>query len=244
MSSEPTRRTGDTVSIPGDYQYRVSREGLAPQRFWHQHRFMTCASMLDASAGHRVLDIGCGSGVFANMVAEREGVHVLGVDRNADAVTFASSHFDNPRLKFQHGLVDELSFEPGTFDRISLLEVIEHIYPAQASALVRGCHALLKPGGRLVISTPNRRSLWPVPRVDCGSPATGAHHGRRAARSRLRRRHVARARGGGRVPAARGSPSVRPVALGYTAELVPRRAPARAGTATPRSARRAARAVL
>lgn len=162
MSSEQKRRMGDTVSIPGDYQYRVSREGLAPQRFWHQHRFITCASMLDASAGHRVLDIGCGSGVFANLVAELEGVHVLGVDGNADAVTFATSHYDNPRLKFQHGLVDELSFEPGTFDRISLLEVIEHIYPAQASALVRGCHTLLKPGGRLVISTPNRRSLWPV----------------------------------------------------------------------------------
>lgn len=156
------RRLGDAVQIPGNYQFQAAFAGSAPQRFWHQTRFDVCLDMLDASAGMRILDVGCGSGVFANMVAAVDGTEVTAVDGNREAVSFAEHQFCRSNLRFVHGLVDELAFESSSFDRISCLEVIEHIHPEQGRAVMRTFHRLLAPGGRLVISTPNMHSYWPA----------------------------------------------------------------------------------
>lgn len=157
-----TRRTGDTIPIGGDYQYRVSREGHAPQRFWHQERFAASLQALAPRSGDRVLDVGCGSGVFADMVASVPGTEVVGVDANAAAVAFATTTFGRDNLSFRLGMLDELDLQPASFDGISFLEVIEHVYEAQARATLASFHRLLRPGGRLVVSTPNMHSAWPV----------------------------------------------------------------------------------
>ncbi|MBT8452649.1 MAG: methyltransferase domain-containing protein [Deltaproteobacteria bacterium] len=156
------RRLGDAIQIPGNYQFQAAFAGSAPQRFWHQTRFEVCLDMLDAGAGMRVLDVGCGSGVFADMVAAVDGTEVTAVDGNREAVSFAERQFCRSNLSFVHGLVDELAFESSSFDRISCLEVIEHIHPEQGRAVMRTFHRLLAPGGRLVISTPNMHSYWPA----------------------------------------------------------------------------------
>lgn len=62
------RRLGDAIQIPGNYQFQAAFAGSAPQRFWHQTRFEVCLDVLGAGPGMRVLDVGCGSGVFADMV--------------------------------------------------------------------------------------------------------------------------------------------------------------------------------
>ena len=156
------RRLGDAIQIPGNYQFQAAFAGSAPQRFWHQTRFEVCLDMLDAGAGMRILDVGCGSGVFADMVAAVGGTEVTAVDGNREAVSFAEHQFSRSNLSFVHGLVDELAFESSSFDRISCLEVIEHIHPEQGRAVMQTFHRLLAPGGRLVISTPNMHSYWPA----------------------------------------------------------------------------------
>ena len=110
----------------------------------------------------RILDVGCGSGVFAAKVAACPGTEVLAVDGNPAAIDFARRQFEASNLQFVTGHVDDLRFPEASFDRISLLEVIEHVYAHQASAILRNLHNLLKPGGRVVVSTPNARSCWPV----------------------------------------------------------------------------------
>jgi len=157
------RRVGDSVQIPGNYQFRATFEGSAPQRFWHQTRFEVGLDMFDLAAGSlRVLDAGCGSGVFADRVAQCPGTRVMAVDSNPEAIAFARSQFQRSNLEFQPGLVDELDFESSSFDRISCLEVIEHIHLEQARAMLGTFHRLLSRGARLLISTPNIRSYWPV----------------------------------------------------------------------------------
>jgi 2-polyprenyl-3-methyl-5-hydroxy-6-metoxy-1,4-benzoquinol methylase len=156
------RRLGDAIQIPGNYQFQAAFAGSAPQRFWHQTRFEVCLDMLAAGPSQRVLDVGCGSGVFADMVAAVGGTKVTAVDGNREAIFFAQQQFRRPNLNFRHGLVDELAFEASSFERISCLEVIEHIHPEQGRAVLRTFHRLLSPGGRLVISTPNMRSYWPA----------------------------------------------------------------------------------
>jgi len=156
------RRLGDAIQIPGNYQFQAAFAGSAPQRFWHQTRFEVCLEMLEVRPSMRVLDVGCGSGVFADMVAAVDGTEVTAVDGNREAISFAQQQFRRSNLNFRHGLVDELAFETSSFERISCLEVIEHIHPEQGRAVLRTFHRLLVPGGRLVISTPNMHSYWPA----------------------------------------------------------------------------------
>lgn len=161
MTDSP-RRLGDAIQIPGNYQFKAAFEGSAPQRFWHQTRFEVCLDMFDLGPSMRVLDAGCGSGVFADMVAAVPGTEVTAVDGNREAIAFAQQQFRRPNLVFRHGLVDELAFETSSFDRISCLEVIEHVHPEQGRAVFSTFYRLLSPGGRLLISTPNMHSYWPA----------------------------------------------------------------------------------
>jgi 2-polyprenyl-3-methyl-5-hydroxy-6-metoxy-1,4-benzoquinol methylase len=156
------RRTGDRIAIDGAYQYEAFHSGSAPQRFWHWAKYTEALRLLAPRSGERLLDVGCGSGVLADLMAADEDVSVLAVDGNDAAIAFACERFRRPNLEFRRGLVDELDLPPGSFDGIAFLEVIEHVTEAQARAVLRTFHRLLKPGGRLVVSTPNRRSLWPL----------------------------------------------------------------------------------
>ena len=157
------RRTGDTVAIAGEYQHRATHQSrYAAQRFWHQKRFEACLELLELAPGMRVLDAGCGSGVFADQLAQSPGVHVVAVDANDAAVSFVQRTYARASLEVRLGQVDELAFEPGSFDRIACLEVIEHIHVEQARTMLRTFAALLRPGGRLLLSTPNARSAWPA----------------------------------------------------------------------------------
>jgi len=156
------QRSGDTIAIPGDYQYRATYHGWAPQRFWHQSRLRISAEMLSTQPDMRVLEVGCGSGVFASQVATASQARVVGVDANVRAVEFARSQFVHPNLRFEVGSLSDLSFADQSFERIALLEVIEHIYQYQALELLQALRSLLTPGGRLVISTPNSLSAWPM----------------------------------------------------------------------------------
>ena len=160
--THPPMRSGDTIAIPGDYQYRATYHGYIPQRFWHQTRFQMSLEMLAIEPGMRLLDIGCGSGVFAGRAAQNPSVHVVGIDANPLAIEFAKQQFPHSNLEFHVGLLNDLDFPNQSFDRISLLEVIEHIYEHQALELLHTAARLLRPGGRLVISTPNAQSAWPM----------------------------------------------------------------------------------
>jgi SAM-dependent methyltransferase len=162
-AAEPAvRRVGDRIAIAGDYQYRALHAGPAVQRFWHRAKLEEALALLRPAPGDRVLDAGCGSGLLAAMAAETPGTAVLGVDANPAAIEFASRTYARPNLAFRQALLDELDAAPGSFDKIACLEVIEHLARGQGDALLARFAELLAPGGRLVLTTPNRRSPWPL----------------------------------------------------------------------------------
>ena len=159
---EADRRTGDHVEIAGDYQHRALHQGPAPQRFWHWAKIEEAIASLELAPGDRVLDVGCGSGVASARAAEITGVDVLGVDGNPAAIEFARRTFARSNLQFRLGLVDELDLPAASFDKVIFLEVIEHLTRRQGAEVLAAFRRLLRPGGRAVLSTPNRRSLWPL----------------------------------------------------------------------------------
>jgi ubiquinone/menaquinone biosynthesis C-methylase UbiE len=108
--------------------------------------------------GARTLDAGAGNGGFAMMAASR-GNSVVGLSFSRDEMQRAQQRATMTRARqvsFKVGDLRELpqfSDELGTFDQILCLEVIEHI--TQDALLIKRLAGLLRPGGRLIISTPS-----------------------------------------------------------------------------------------
>ncbi len=124
---------------------------------------------LKAQERARLLDIGCGNGQFLSRMREL-GWEVVGVEPDPEAVRIAREQFG---LKVFKGSLEQVELPQNSFDAITMKHVMEHV-PDPIGALAK-CHRLLKPEGKLVIVTPNIKSLgthlfgkywrgWEVPR--------------------------------------------------------------------------------
>ena len=103
--------------------------------------------------GGRVLDVGCGRGNFMAVMAAR-GFEVYGTELSTLSATRAQSLFGD---RVQVGELQSCSFEPGTFDLITLWHVLEHVRDPRGD--IARAVELLRPGGVLVLAQPNFDSL-------------------------------------------------------------------------------------
>lgn len=159
------RRTGDRIAIPGDYQYEAFHTGSTFQRFWHRFKLAAAIQNLRLRPENNVLDAGCGSGMLAALIAaENPSIRLTGLDANPAAIAFCREKWQRlPNVRFVQGQIDDLQqFPDAAFDRISFLEVIEHLAASQADRVLGDFYRILEPGGLLVVSTPNRNSAWPL----------------------------------------------------------------------------------
>jgi 2-polyprenyl-3-methyl-5-hydroxy-6-metoxy-1,4-benzoquinol methylase len=109
--------------------------------------------LLPIRKGGRLLEVGCGSGGILKFLQEA-GWEAHGLDNDPDAVNSARR---GGILDVELGSLAEQEYPANHFDAVALCHVLEHIFdPAE---LVRECHRILKPGGHLVIITPNSQSL-------------------------------------------------------------------------------------
>jgi len=115
--------------------------------------------LLSHPAG-RVLDAGCGDGRFVAFVHEAAPqCRIEGLDYSESALAFARIY--NPQTSFTCADVSAAAWPPGTFDVVTLIEVVEHIIPDQLAAMLAACGRLLAPGGAIIITTPttNERKM-------------------------------------------------------------------------------------
>ena len=105
----------------------------------------------------RVLDIGCGEGYGANLLAQH-AKEVVAIDKNKKTIQQAKRRYVLSNLDFHVQDVSEISVSPfSLFDVVCCFHVIEHLKtPASFLAEIR--KHLLAPSGILLISTPNRHS--------------------------------------------------------------------------------------
>lgn len=106
-----------------------------------------------------VLDVGCGAGLLSEAMA-REGALVTALDLAPELIDVARLHLLESGLQVDYRLVsvEELAAQaPGSFDAITCMEMLEHV-PDPGSVL-RACASLLRPGGKLFVSTLNRTPL-------------------------------------------------------------------------------------
>ena len=149
-------------TIEGSYQYDAYHKGICFQRSWHRLKYQKALKLLDVKKGDNVLDAACGSGVLTDLIAGHEASKVTGVDFNEAAIRFCKSTYTKTNLDFFTLDLTQKHFDESTFDKIVMLETIEHLEPDVADVILKNLHYYLKPGGKLVLSTPNKRSAWPI----------------------------------------------------------------------------------
>jgi ubiquinone/menaquinone biosynthesis C-methylase UbiE len=126
--------------------------------FGPSHRMLLRAIQPSAQ---RILDIGCGTGIFASRVLEHfPRAHVWGLDLSDGmlAQSHGRQNAADGRLHLVRGDAGRLPFPDNAFDVVTCAHSFHH-YPCQAR-VVSEMHRVLRPGGALLIIDGDRDRLW------------------------------------------------------------------------------------
>lgn len=136
---------------------RVNYEIESPWVGEHLFRYLYVSSQCDAK--DVVLDLACGFGDGSKLLAKSTVNSVIGIDLSEAAISKASAGNSVTNLCFYTGDGTSLKFPDGYFSKIISFETIEHTpsYRDLLSELFR----VLKPGGTLFLSTPNKAICSP-----------------------------------------------------------------------------------
>jgi SAM-dependent methyltransferase len=132
----------------------------------HVFAYEYAVDHLDAASN--VLEIGCGDGYGTTMLAEKVA-RIVAVDVDEGTVQHAAATYPAENCTFQPFDGETLPFDTGTFDAVVSMQVIEHIQDDRR--FVGEAHRVLKQGGVLILTTPNRRH-----RVPPGEPIWNKFH--------------------------------------------------------------------
>jgi SAM-dependent methyltransferase len=141
----------------------------------HLVRYLWAAGAVE---DREVLDAGCGTGYGCALLVRRGGARrAVGIDISAEAVDEARSAYGgDERLEFEVGDVTALPLPDSSFDIVTCFETIEHVPGDVQPTLLTELARVLRPGGLLLLSSPNRDQYPP------GNP----HHLRELTASELR----------------------------------------------------------
>jgi len=106
-------------------------------------------------AGLRVLDIGCGGGLFSEALAE-QGAQVTGIDPSPGVIDVARLHMQESALEidYQSRTAEDLAASGAQFDIVCAMEVLEHV--VDMPRFVATAAQMVKPGGWFFAATLNR----------------------------------------------------------------------------------------
>lgn len=128
-------------------------------RWWGEHIHRYNEALLLINPNDVVLDIACGTGFGTDIIASRTSGKVTGGDIAQEAIDECNGRWSRSNLEFKVLDGTKLAFPDNYFDKIVSFETIEHTgqYREMAAEFAR----VLRPGGLLILSTPNREVSSP-----------------------------------------------------------------------------------
>jgi Methylase involved in ubiquinone/menaquinone biosynthesis len=139
-------------------------------RYEHLHRY---ALALEFVQGKSVLDIASGEG-YGSAYLSKVANSVIGVDIDRECVNFSRKKYGNiANLEFVVGSCDAIPLSSESIDIVTSFETIEH--HDKHDEMMREIKRVLKPGGVLVISAPNRLTYSDNPKSASANPNNQFH---------------------------------------------------------------------
>ncbi len=136
----------------------------APENFdsksaWHWGRTYRCylRDWLPENKESEILDMACGGGRLLYFFQRMGFVNVTGVDISPEQVRLAKQVVPDVH---EANVLDYLEANPERFDLITGFDIVEHFHKPEVLRFLDACFTALKPGGRLVLQTPNADSPW------------------------------------------------------------------------------------
>ncbi|WP_137147035.1 bifunctional 2-polyprenyl-6-hydroxyphenol methylase/3-demethylubiquinol 3-O-methyltransferase UbiG [Mycolicibacterium sp. CR10] len=130
--------------------------GLAEENYWFRRHEVVYRRLVDRCIDRDVLEAGSGEGYGADLIAD-VARHVIGLDYDDSAVAHVRARY--PRVDMRQGNLADLPLPSASVDVVVNFQVIEHLW--DQGQFVAECLRVLRPGGVLLMSTPNRITFSP-----------------------------------------------------------------------------------
>ena len=133
--------------------------GVAEENYWyrrHEAAYRWLAGELSVP-GATVVEAGCGEGYGGQVLADAGAALVAGLD--LDLATLRHAAVAYPDVPVAAANLVALPLADGAVDLVVSSQVVEHLW--DQDGFVRECARVLRPGGRLVVTTPNRLTFPP-----------------------------------------------------------------------------------
>ena len=108
----------------------------------------------------RHLDIGCGPGTFIGTLDDE--ARSIGVDLAEPQIQYARREYQTDMHEFSCVAAGKLEFDDDNFGVVTMVELIEHLALDVIEQVFAEARRVLIPGGKLIVTTPNYGSLWPL----------------------------------------------------------------------------------
>jgi SAM-dependent methyltransferase len=126
------------------------------ENYWFRRHEVVYSALRERCVDRTVLEAGCGEGYGADLLA---GVATAVLALDYDSPTAAHVARRYPRVGVARANLVMLPVRDGGCDAVVSLQVIEHLW--EQERFLRECHRVLRPGGELLLSTPNRFTFSP-----------------------------------------------------------------------------------
>ncbi|MEZ0049175.1 SAM-dependent methyltransferase [Mycobacterium sp. MAA66] len=130
--------------------------GLAEENYWFRRHEVVYRRLSERCRDRDVLEAGSGEGYGADLIANIAR-RVIGLDYDESAVAHVRARY--PRVEMLHGNLADLPLPDASVDVVVNFQVIEHLW--DQGQFVAECLRVLRPGGVLLMSTPNRITFTP-----------------------------------------------------------------------------------
>lgn len=154
----------DYSKIPYGHYDKVLDANGGMRKFWHHHKFDSVSRTIHEESYKCLLDIGCFAGSFIGRYCPNENMH-YGVDILNNQIKYANEYYSNEHKKFYaiEDLTDITNLKNITkVDVVTFIEVIEHLTNEEIEKFCKAINDKLSPSGRLILTTPNYFSIWPL----------------------------------------------------------------------------------
>ncbi len=150
--------------IPSSYEQDAVTSSSSARRFFRNMKTRIILDMISkySKPGMKIVDAGCGPGVVLEEIGKKFGKKrygLFGTDVRPDMLKIARKNVPKARF-FASDLEVSIGAKNDSFDVVYCAHVIEHLTKPEIA--VKEFYRVLKPGGAMIITTPNYRSLWPI----------------------------------------------------------------------------------